>query len=117
MTLLQSLLTQLGDDALTFFVSIWTGDEPLALRIAALRHASAFIRAHAGQSGSDFQLVLPAILFAFVDETRSVREAAVQVLRSIVTLAKIGGSKIYGLETLYGSRSSQSLNLLPSSEQ
>ena len=113
-TLLRSLLTQLGDDALIFFISIWTGDEPLALRIGALRHATAFIQAHAGQSGADFQLVLPAILLAFVDEARSVREAGVQVLQSITTLAKTGGSNIYGLETLYGSRSSQSLYFSPS---
>lgn len=104
-TLLQSLLIQVGDDALIFFASIWIDDESIALRVAALRHASAFIRAHAGTSGSDFQLVMPAILVALQDPEPSVREVAVELLRCLDSATRIGGSNIYVLDTIYAGRS------------
>lgn len=108
-TLLRSLLTQIGEDALIFFASIWTSDVTTALRLAALRHAAAFIQAHAGESATDFQLVLPGVLIALQDETKLVREAGILVMRNILALLKNGAPAIYGLDTFYGSRSSQSI--------
>lgn len=107
--LLRFLLIQLGDDALAYFASIWSSDDAPALRIAALRHATAFVQAHSGKSRSDVQLIVPALLIALQDGMRAVREAGVGVLRSMVAVSENGGSDIYGLETIYGSRSSKRL--------
>ncbi|EAL19068.1 hypothetical protein CNBH1700 [Cryptococcus deneoformans B-3501A] len=110
--LLRSLLTQLGEEALLFFSSIWTSStSPVPLRISALKHALAFIHAYATLPTSpaaqgqpvDFQVVLPQILIALQDSDKDVRRVAVDVLRSVEGGEGMGD--VYALDTIYGDRS------------
>ncbi|KAK8849743.1 hypothetical protein IAR55_005078 [Kwoniella newhampshirensis] len=106
-TLLRSLLTQLGEDALLFFASLWTSTSSVTLRTASLRHATAFISACSGvksQQGVDFQILIPAILIALRDGEQVVRQAGVKVLKAMSGETE-GSATIYALDTIYGDRS------------
>lgn len=114
--LLQSVLSQLGEDALIFFASVWTDAADSGLRVAALRHAAAFIKAYQGadKKKTDFQLIVPALLIALQDTSKEVRAAAAAILKSISESPTSGSSDIYGLETIYGQRSDLVQLLKPS---
>lgn len=105
--LLRSLLTQLGSDALLFFASTWSAPNDLTtpfLRIAALKHAAAFLRAHNSTKDKlDFQLLLPALLLAVQDTGKQVRAAALEVLSIIGQVKEV--DDVYALDTIYGERS------------
>lgn len=111
-SLLRSLLTQLGEEALLFLSSVWTSStSPAPLRTSALKHALAFIRAYAtlpttpaaqGQP-VDFQVILPQILIALQDSDKDVRRVAVDVLRSVEGGEGMGD--VYALDTVYGDQS------------
>lgn len=103
--LLRSLLTQLGEDALIFFASVWTSITSGSLKTAALRHATAFVKAYT--SGTDFQLVLPCLLIAFQDRDKIVRDAAKGLLRAVMGSIQGQPSSFYALDTFYGPRSSE----------
>ena len=107
-SLLRSLFVQLGEETLLFLASVWTRrDEPLAVRIAALRHAGAFVAAHKTQAdGIDFQLIMPSLLVALADEDKKVREASVIVVKAI-SAVHTGSENVYALDSIYGSRSSK----------
>ncbi|WVQ74325.1 U3 small nucleolar RNA-associated protein 10 [Cryptococcus sp. DSM 104548] len=118
--LLRSLLTQLGEDALLFFASVWTSPSalfPAALRTSALRHALAFIRAYASIPATpqnppvDFQVILPQVLIALQDSERQVRQAAVDVLKSVSGGETMGD--VYALDVVYGERSETAQLLKP----
>lgn len=115
-SLLQSVLSQLGEDALVFFASIWTNAADSGLRVAALRHAAAFIKAYqdTDKKKTDFQLIVPALLIALQDPLREVRAAAAAILKSVSESPTSGSSDIYGLETIYGQRSDLVQLLKPS---
>lgn len=115
-SLLQSVLSQLGEDALVFFASVWTDATDSGLRVAALRHAAAFIMAYQGadKKKTDFQLVIPALLIALQDASKEVRAAAAAILKSISETPTSGSSDIYGLESIYGQRSDLVQLLKPS---
>ncbi|BEI90452.1 uncharacterized protein CcaverHIS019_0305220 [Cutaneotrichosporon cavernicola] len=104
--LLHSVFTQLGEDALVFLASVWTNPEIIsALRIAALRHAEAFVKAYTSAKSTDFQLVIPATLIALQDEAKPVRQAAAALVRAISATPQSSNADIYALESIYGSRS------------
>ena len=107
--LLRSLLTQLGSDALLFFASVWSAPASSTtpyLRVAALKHAAAFLRAHASiKDKADFQLILPALLLALRNEDKEVRTAAVSVLQVVATVKE--SEDVYALDGIYGDRSSK----------
>ena len=107
--LLRSLLTQLNEDALPFLASVYASPSlSSALRIAALRHATAFVSAHASaEEGKavDFQMVLPSLLVAMQDSNQDVREAGLGVLKAVGGLIRIGTGEIFALDTFYGSQS------------
>jgi U3 small nucleolar RNA-associated protein 10 len=107
--LLRSLFTQLNEDALPFLASTYaTPSLSSALRIVALRHATAFVSAHASSEEGkavDFQMVLPSLLVAMQDSNQDVREAGVGVLKAIGGLIRIGTGEIFALDTFYGSQS------------
>lgn len=108
-SLLRSLLTQLGKDALLFFASVWTAPSTSSsanLRVAALKHAAAFIRAHASAEKVDFQVILPALLLAIRDADKDVRTAAIELLRVIGGIKESGD--VYALDIVYGDRSGKS---------
>lgn len=111
-SLLRSLLTQLGEEALLFLSSVWTcSTSPAPLRTSALKHALAFIHAYATLPTSpaaqgqpvDFQVILPQILIALQDSDKDVRRVAVDVLRSVEGGEGMGD--VYALDTVYGYRS------------
>ncbi|TYJ57970.1 U3 small nucleolar RNA-associated protein 10 [Cryptococcus floricola] len=119
-SLLRSLLTQLGEDALLFFASVWTSPSalfPSGLRTSALRHALAFIRAYAALPATpsnppvDFQVILPQVLIALQDSERQVRQAAVDVLKGISGGEAMGD--VYALDVVYGERSESAQLLKP----
>lgn len=105
--LLRSLLTQLGSDALLFFASLWSAPADATtpyLKVAALKHAAAFLRAHnSTEDKLDFQLLLPALLLAVQDDSKQVRAAALDVLTIIGQVKET--NDVYALETVYGDRS------------
>ncbi|WVR07984.1 hypothetical protein IAU60_005027 [Kwoniella sp. DSM 27419] len=114
--LLRSLFAQLGEDALLFLASVWTGRGPAALRTAALRHAFAFVSAYSGvktQQGVDFQIMVPSLLIALQDAEKSVRSAAVDVLKCVSESA-LTSENVYALDTIYGERSDTVQLLKPS---
>jgi U3 small nucleolar RNA-associated protein 10 len=111
-SLLRSLFIQLGEESLPFFASIWSNPSTSStLRVVALRHATAFVSAHAnaeeGQA-MDFQMVLPAVLISLQDSDRTVREAGIGVLKAIAGLVRKSGGDIFALDTFYGARSGES---------
>ncbi|WWD20373.1 hypothetical protein CI109_104849 [Kwoniella shandongensis] len=106
-SLLRSLLTQLGEEALLFFASLWTSSSPIALRTASLRHATAFVSAYSGlktQQGIDFQIVIPALLIALQDGEKVIRQAGVELLKALSGETE-GTATIYALDAIYGDRS------------
>jgi U3 small nucleolar RNA-associated protein 10 len=109
--LLQAVLGQLGEDALTFLASVWTSAADSALRVAALRHAAAFVKAYANKP-TDFQLLIPAILIALQDSAHTVRQAAAALLQSLPSAS--ASADIYALENVYGPRSDLAQLLKPS---
>lgn len=113
--LVRSLFTQFGKDALIFFASVWTdrsSNVPFTLRVAALKHAYAFVGAHAvGQAKVDFQMIVPALVVAMRDSEQGVRSAAVELLK-LVAKSPSDIAEVYGLDTLYGSKSGMSLNVI-----
>ncbi|WVQ66419.1 uncharacterized protein L199_004599 [Kwoniella botswanensis] len=114
--LLRALLAQLGEDALLFFASIWTGPSFTALRTASLRHALAFVSAYSGirsQQGIDFQIMVPIVLIALQDSEKPIRSAAVDLLKAMADNAQ-SGENIYALDTVYGDRSDSVQLLKPS---
>ena len=112
--LLRYLFAQLGEDALLFLASIWTSSSTetgTALRLASLRHATAFVRAHTGidaDQRTDFQLVVPAVLVAISNDEKVVREAATVLLKAITSAVHGGSSNVYALDAIYGPQSSKS---------
>lgn len=104
--LLQAVFGQLGEAALIFLASVWTSDADSALRVAALRHATAFVSAYtSGGKDTDFQLAIPATLVALQDSDKTVRTAASALLRAVASAPQSASADIYGLETVYGTRS------------
>ncbi|TXT12979.1 hypothetical protein VHUM_01380 [Vanrija humicola] len=113
--LLQAVLSQLGEDALIFLASVWTGQVESSLRVAALRHATAFVKAYTGTAkATDFQVIVPAALVALQDSAKPVREATAALLRAIAAMPQSGSADIYGLDSIYGSRSDLVQLLKPS---
>nr|XP_019009268.1 uncharacterized protein I206_05916 [Kwoniella pini CBS 10737]OCF48049.1 hypothetical protein I206_05916 [Kwoniella pini CBS 10737] len=115
-SLLRSLFAQIGEDALLFFASIWTGQSESTLRTASLRHALAFVSAYSGvkgQQGIDFQIMLPSIVIALQDAEKQVRSAAVDLLKAMSENAQ-SSENIYALDTVYGDKSDTVQLLKPS---
>jgi len=105
--LLRSLFASLREDALVFFASVWTDVDQLAgLKVAALRHATAFVKAYA--LGTDFQMVLPSILVAFTSSNGAMREAAVALLRLVNRSASNETKNYYAIDTFYGESTGRS---------
>jgi len=99
-SLLRSLLGSLREDALVFFASIWTDvNQVTGLKIAALRHATAFVKSYA--LGTDFQMVLPSILVAFTSSSGGIREAAVALLKVVNRSASNETKSYYAIDTFY----------------
>ncbi|KAH7099410.1 armadillo-type protein [Auriculariales sp. MPI-PUGE-AT-0066] len=98
------LLKTLGGEALLFLAGVSMTTPTASTRLAALKHASAFVAASAeadGQLRWDLQVVLPAVLAALVDEDVRVRTAASEVL------PPAGGhdpKAVYGYDDVYGSK-------------
>ena len=105
-SLLRMLFAQIGEETLLFLASVWTnGSNRSSLRVAALRHATAFVKAYAG-SDVDFQLIVPAVLMALHDSETGVREVAAG-LPALISQLCSGATHVYALDTIYGDRSSQ----------
>jgi U3 small nucleolar RNA-associated protein 10 len=113
--LLHSVFTQLGEDVLVFLASVWTNPAAIStLRVAALRHAEAFVKAYTGAKATDFQLMIPATLIALQDEAKPVRQAAATLLRAISATPQSSSADLYALDSIYGSRSDLVQLLKPS---
>ena len=106
--LLRSLLGSLREDALVFFASVWTDVHQLTgLKVAALRHATAFVKSYT--LGTDFQMVLPSILVAFTSTNAGVRDAAVGLLKVVNRSASNETKTYYAIDTFYGKSTGESL--------
>ncbi|EJD43874.1 hypothetical protein AURDEDRAFT_185221 [Auricularia subglabra TFB-10046 SS5] len=92
-----------GPDALLFLVGVVLNETDVGVRVAALRHAGAFVKA--ATQGEDLQwdvqAVLPALVIALGDQEQSVRRAAAEAL------PPTGGRDpklVYGYDVVYGAR-------------
>lgn len=103
-SLLRSILASLREDALVFFASIWTDEKQHApLQVAALRHATAFVKSYA--MGTDFQMDMPSILVAFTSTHRAVRDAAIGLMKVVNRSASDETKSYYAIDTFYGKQS------------
>lgn len=106
-TLLRSLFTQLAGDTLLFLASVWTAPSTSSpLRIASLKHATAFVLAHK-DAKTDFQLVLPAVLVGMQNADKNGRDGAIHLLKAVSRVTQDGGD-VHALDTIYGGRSGES---------
>lgn len=109
----------LSEDMLAFLASVWTSRVGWqdSLRCAALLDAATWIRQKPPQ---DYQLVLPSLLIALADQNRSVREAALVLVRAVgeaySSAAGDAGRGVYGLDCFYGPTSSGHLEYLSASD-
>jgi U3 small nucleolar RNA-associated protein 10 len=129
--LLQILLVKTGDASLPFLASIWanaTASYSAAVRLAALRHADAYLSAQAQASAQakakDFQAVVPLLLAALADSEAAIRLAAISCLEHILrvseriaenakALKKKGEeAEIYGYESFYGAAGSDPMQYI-----
>lgn len=137
--LLRTLFARMRDAALPFLLGVWTAasietealsSSSMSTRLAALRHANAFVLAFvpspSGQlqgdpvPAKDFQTVVPALLVALRGEDMPIRMAALACLRSIAAVLKasqdLGASPdVFAYDAIYGS-SSESLQYLDSKD-
>jgi U3 small nucleolar RNA-associated protein 10 len=106
--LLRMLATNLKEEILTFFAGVWLTDHDQSVRLAALRHAKAFLDAHSSSKKPvDFQTILPAFLAALPALDAAGREAVMDCVDILGKLAEIKPSSIYGIDTIYGDKSSE----------
>lgn len=128
--LLQVLLFKVGDSSLPFLASIWTNTVApysVAVRLAALRHADAYLQAQtqaiAQQEPKDFQVVVPLLLAALADAEAAIRLAAMSCLERILDICKHAelakGSKkkakeldIFGFESFHGAAASDPMQYI-----
>ncbi|EST04888.1 BP28, C-terminal domain protein [Kalmanozyma brasiliensis GHG001] len=127
--LLQVMLVKIGDSTLPFLASIWTntlGANTAAVRLAALRHAGAFLQAQVGsqQELKDYQVVVPLLLVALADAEASIRLAAMSCLEHILAICKSAGEQakgskkkgkeldIFGYESFYGATTSDAMQYI-----
>lgn len=108
-----TLFGHLGSDTILFLAGIWTSssfsthNKANVVGYVALRHASAFLRAHVdGDSVVDFQTVLPSLLVALQSIDRQIRSAAMDCIN---VLAKVDEGKkptlIYAYDQVYSNAS------------
>lgn len=112
-SLLRSLFATLREDALVFFASIWTdASQQSALQVAALRHATAFVKSYS--VGTDFQMVVPSLLVAFTSQHKAVRDAASGLIKVINASASNETKSYYAIDTFYGKDSGEFSIIRPS---
>lgn len=126
--LLQVLLVKTGESNLSFLASIWSNTSAtysIAVRLAALRHVDAYLRAQLQaspqQEVKDFQVVVPLLLFALSDAEAAIRMAAIAALERVLKICKRAGDgskasrkkgkmlDIFGFESFYGAVASADL--------
>lgn len=97
-----SLFRQLGVDSLLFLAGLWLHASE-AIKYVALRHTSAFLRAHSSETPVDFQTILPALLCALQSSDRRVRDASLECI-AILSQASVAAksSAVYAYEQVYG---------------
>lgn len=129
--LLRILLFKLGDSSLPFLASIWTntsGSYTAAVRLAALRHADAYLQAQvqaiSQQEARDFQVVVPLLLTALADAEAAIRLAAIACLAHILAICKYAGDlakaskkkakelDIFGYESFHGAATSDPMQYI-----
>lgn len=107
--LLRSLLASLREDALLFLARTWLFAESTVIKVSALRHAQAFMQAYVStqtkKTTADFQAVLPAILLAIQDTAKPVRQAAVVIIKVLLSVTGEKAVDIYALDSVYAARS------------
>lgn len=103
--LLSSLLGDnhsINVDALSFFASIWIDlRNSDSLRRLALEEAGVFVMVNGEK---DWQIVVPSVVGALMDEHKGVREEAFKLLHRIKE--GLGGKEVYGRSVFYGVASS-----------
>ncbi|KAG0145330.1 hypothetical protein CROQUDRAFT_45903 [Cronartium quercuum f. sp. fusiforme G11] len=126
-TLLRDLL---GEESLVFLARLWTlPSYTTSLRVMALLDAAAEIEAAAIQlkktnngRSKNFQLLMPSLIIALTDPIKSVRSAALEVVKSIrKTISESAADQqtsvatetdIYAYDRFYGPRASTDLQYL-----
>ncbi|GLB44223.1 putative U3 small nucleolar RNA-associated protein 10 [Lyophyllum shimeji] len=108
---LQTLFINLKGDAFAFLAGIWVsadGSQQDELPTVALRHAAAFLQAHAAEGdGVDFQTILPSLLVALHSRVADRRQAATVCISHMCELATRPFKTVYGFDTIYGKSENQ----------
>ena len=93
---------------LSFYVKIWCGRYSTPTRVAALAITSAFLKRH--ENSTDFQFLLPYVLYALADPAKQVRKAAADLVLALSRHYSTEESSeqnqrsILGRDDVYGSR-------------
>ena len=105
-SLIRTLFLNMKEEALAFLAGVWLNNYDQSLRFVALRHAAAFLDAHAIASQPlDFQTILPSFLAALPTLDAEGREAAMDCISILSKLADRNLSSVYGLDSIYGDKS------------
>ncbi|SPO40566.1 related to UTP10 - nucleolar protein, component of the small subunit processome [Pseudozyma flocculosa] len=120
--LLQTLFVRLRDSVLPFLANVWThaSTASVTVRLAALRHASAYLQAFAAEGmARDFQVIVPALLIALADTEASIRMAALACLEDVLAIASASSPsstkkqvEVFGYDAIYGEGASKDLQYL-----
>lgn len=111
--LLRALFVNLRDETLLLLAGMWSNPNPNdvekgweGIRLAALHHGTAFLRAQSLDTPRDFQAILPSLLVALQSEDRRVRFAAIACVRSLASTASVAQRPIiYAQDDVYGKAS------------
>ncbi|KIM29205.1 hypothetical protein M408DRAFT_120332 [Serendipita vermifera MAFF 305830] len=105
---LRGLFLSLQDDTLLLLASIWSDISVLpGVRVAALKHAQAFIRAlldpSAESISKDLQIVFPFLVGVIYDANQGIRDAAVVCIQLIAGVRREKGTnvpEVYALKSI-----------------
>lgn len=113
--LLSLIFRSLQGDALVFLANHWTTSSSASIRQVALRHARSLMAASrlTGAFATDFQTLLPAIVFALGDDNAEVRDAATILIKIWSEAVSDNPSSIYRSDDIYPQHSDWAKLLLP----
>lgn len=113
--LLSLVFNSLQGDAIVFLANLWTSSALPSIRQVALRHSRALIASsrRSGVFATDFQTLLPAVLFSMSDDNAEVREAATILVKIWSEAVSDSPSSIYRSDDIYPQHSDWAKLLLP----
>jgi U3 small nucleolar RNA-associated protein 10 len=106
-SLLSTLFSSLGLDALAFLAGIWSEPENNEnegnIHVVALHHGIAFLKAHSSvEDGTDFQTILPSLFIPLQRASADQRLAAMGCIQQLHQQLQGKLKTVYRFDTIYG---------------